>query len=437
MPVETVEIEVAAPRTASGVAVRSRWQKRLLTFLMVFGPGLIVMEADNDAGAVSTYMQAGGQYGLHLLWTLIALLPICYFVQEMVARLGIATGKGHAAMIYERFGKWWGRFSLFDLLLVNFLTLITEFAAISLALGAMGVSPFIAVPVSALGLTLMVITGSYLRWERIVIALCLLDLTWFALAYLVHPQWSSVAHSTIAPSLPSGGITGSLIFLIIAIVGTTIAPWQLFFQQSCVAEKRLRFADLKWARLDTLIGAIFTICVAGAMMLVGDYGYRHGIVFHDPAQFAAAVMPALGHFAHDAILLLMVNAAVLGTTAISLASAWAYGEVKGWEHSLHKKLLEAPGFYATYIACVGAAAGFVLIPHLPLQLVIISVQVFAGLILPSAIIFLQLLLNDRDLLGDRWVNRPWNNVINSTIIVVLFVLSLLLAAQVMLPNLFA
>ncbi len=430
---QTNVVSIPGPQ---GIVVRHNWQRHLLTFLMVFGPGLIVMEADNDAGAVSTYMQAGGQYGLHLLWTLVVLLPICYFVQEMVARLGIATGKGHAATIYERFGKWWGRFSLFDLLLVNFLTLITEFAAISLALSAMGVSPYISVPVSAVGLTLLVITGSYLRWERVVIALCLLDLAWFALAFLVHPGWASVARNTVAPTMPLGGVTSSLVFLVIAIVGTTIAPWQLFFQQSCVAEKRLRFADLKWARLDTLIGSVFTVCVAGAMMLVGNYGFQHGIVFQDPAQFAGAVMPALGHFVRNGILLLMVNAAVLGTTAISLASAWAYGEVKGWEHSLHKKLWEAPGFYATYIVCVGAAAAFVLIPHVPLQLVIISVQVFAGLILPSAIVFLQLLLNDRDLLGDRWVNRPWNNVINWTIIVVLFALSLLLAAQVMLPNLF-
>jgi len=403
---------------------------------MVFGPGLIVMEADNDAGAVSTYMQAGGQYGLHLLWILVVLLPICYFVQEMVARLGIATGKGHAAMIYERFGKWWGHFSLFDLLLVNFLTLITEFAAISLALSAMGVSPRISVPVAALGLTLLVITGSYLRWERVVIALCLLDLTWFGLAFIVHPGWASVARNTVVPTMPLGGVTSSLVFLVIAVVGTTIAPWQLFFQQSCVAEKRLRFADLRWARLDTLIGSVFTVCVAGAMMLVGNYGFQHGIVFQNPAQFAGAILPMLGHFACNSILLLMVNAAVLGTTAISLASAWAYGEVRGWEHSLHKKLWEAPGFYATYIVCVGAAAAFVLIPHVPLQLVIISVQVFAGVILPSAIIFLQLLLNDRELLGNRWVNRPWNNVVNWTIIVVLFALSLLLAAQVMLPNLF-
>jgi Mn2+/Fe2+ NRAMP family transporter len=236
--------------------------------------------------------------------------------------------------------------------------------------------------------------------------------------------------------MPAGGMTPDLMFLVIAIVGTTIAPWQLFFQQSCVAEKRLRFSDLKWARLDTLIGAIFTVAVAGAMMLVGNFGFQRGIRFEDPAQLALAIAPIAGHFVRNGILLLMVNAAVLGTTAISLASSWAYGEVRGWEHSLHKKLWEAPGFYATYIACVGAAAAIVLIPHVPLQLVIISVQVFAGLILPSAIIFLQLLLNDRELLGEQWVNRPWNNYINWTIIVFLFALSLLLAAQVMLPQLF-
>jgi Mn2+/Fe2+ NRAMP family transporter len=426
---------VAQP--VAGIVVRRRWQRNLLSFLMVFGPGLIVMEADNDAGAVSTYVQAGGQYGLHLLWILILLLPITYFVQEMVARLGIATGKGHAAMIYERFGKWWGRFSLIDLLVVNFLTLITEFAAISLALSALGVSPYIAVPVSAVGLILLVVTGSYLRWERTVIVLCLLDLTWFALAAATHPRWSAVAYNSFVPHLPPGRISSDLVFLIIAIVGTTIAPWQLFFQQSCVAEKRLRFADLRWARLDTLIGAAFTVMVAGAMMMVGNYGLQHGIEFRDPAQMAKALTPLGGNFLRSGVLIMMVNAAVLGTTAISLASAWAYGEVRGWPHSLHKKIWEAPGFYTIYIACVGAAAAIVLIPKMPLQLVIISVQVFAGLILPSAIIFLQLLLNDRALLGERWVNRRWNNWINWTIIVVLFALSLLLAAQVMVPKLFS
>src|SRR5258705_3455582 len=214
--------------TPRGYKVRSAWMRSIVTFLMVSGPGLIVMEADNDAGAVSTYTQAGGQYGLSLLWVMLLLLPVCYFIQEMVVRLGIATGRGHAAMIYERFGKWWGRFSLLDLLAVNFLTLITEFAAISLALSALGISPYISVPVSAIGLTLMVVTGSYLRWERIVIALCLVDLTWFVLAFMVHPHWATVAHNSVVPTMPAGGITSSLVFLVIAIVGTTIAPSSCF-----------------------------------------------------------------------------------------------------------------------------------------------------------------------------------------------------------------
>ncbi len=426
--------EQAAP--VQGRFVRTAWQRDLLTFLMVLGPGLIVMEADNDAGAVSTYTQAGAQYGTHLLWLMLLLLPITYFIQEMVARLGIATGQGHAAMIYKRFGKWWGAFSLFDLELVNFLTLVTEFAAISLAFSKLGVSPYVAVPIAAVVLIGMVVTGSYLRWERITIGLCLLDVIWFVLAFLCRFPAKQALHDTLVPHLPTGGLTSNLVFLIIALVGTTIAPWQLFFQQSCVADKKLRFQDLKWARLDTLIGATFTVAVAGAMILVGNALYQHHLPYSDPAQMADALGPLAGRFVRNGILLLMVNAAALGTTAISLSSAWAYGEVKGWPHSLHTKVKEAPGFYAVYVLCVGLAAAIVLIPGAPLQLIILGVQVLAGIILPSAIIFLQLLLNDRELLGDAFVNRPWNNVINWTVIVLLFLLSLILAAQVVAPNLF-
>src|ERR1017187_4452116 len=154
---------------ALGMVVSSPWRRNLLTFLMVAGRGLIVMEADNDAGAVSTYVQAGAQYGTSLLWLLVVLLPITYFIQEMVVRLGIATGQGHAAMIYQRFGKWWGLFSLADLQLLNFLTLVTEFAAITLALQHLKVPPLVGMPLAALALILLVLTGSYRRWERIVV----------------------------------------------------------------------------------------------------------------------------------------------------------------------------------------------------------------------------------------------------------------------------
>jgi Mn2+/Fe2+ NRAMP family transporter len=226
------------------------------------------------------------------------------------------------------------------------------------------------------------------------------------------------------------------LFLVIAIVGTTIAPWQLFFQQSCVADKRLRFSDLKWARLDTLIGALFTILVAGCMMLAGSAAFVRHWDFADAAQMAGQLAAIFGPFVKNALLLLMINAAVLGSTTISLASAWAYGEVRGWPHSLQKPIREAPAFYGVYVLCVAAAGAIVLIPGAPLQLMILSVQVLAGLMLPSAIIFLQLLLNDREVLGDRFANKRWNNVVNWAIVIVLFLLSLLLAAQVAMPRLF-
>jgi NRAMP (natural resistance-associated macrophage protein)-like metal ion transporter len=316
---------------ARGVVVRNPWVRNLLSFLMVFGPGLIVMEADNDAGAVSTYVQAGAQYGTHLLWLLVLLLPITYFIQEMVVRLGIATGQGHAAMIYQRFGKWWGMFSLVDLQLLNFLTLVTEFAAIALALQHMNIDPRVGAPVAACALTLLAITGSYRRWERIVVFLCALDLAWLALAIYARPATGEILRNTFVPSVPAGGSTASLVFPIVGIVGTTIAPWQLFFQQSCVADKRLRFADLKWARLDTLIGAAFTIVVAGCMMTAGNAALRHGFTFTDPARMASDL---------------------------------------------------GPKFYGVYVLCVRAAAGLVLIPEAPLQLIIVAVRCWRALCCP-------------------------------------------------------
>jgi NRAMP (natural resistance-associated macrophage protein)-like metal ion transporter len=432
MPAAGLEAEGAPVR---GRVVKSKWARNLLTFLMVLGPGLIVMVADNDAGAVSTYSQAGAQYGTHLLWVVLLLLPVTYFIQEMVVRLGIATGKGHAAMIYQRFGKWWGLFSLVDLELVNFLTLVTEFAAIDLALNKLGMDPRIGVPLVAAGLLFIVLTGSYRRWERTVVFLCLLDLVWFAIAFTLRPPIGQIVRGSLVPSIPAGGLTPDLMFLVIAIVGTTVAPWQLFFQQSCIADKRLRFADIKWARLDTFLGACITITVAGCMMVAGNASHTHGFRFTDPAQMAVDIGGFTNGFFKQAILLLMINAAVLGTTAISLSSAWAYGEVRGWPHSLQLPVRKAPGFYAVYLACVAVAAGLVLIPGAPLQLIILGVQVLAGVMLPSAIIFLQLLLNDKELLGE-YANKPWNNVVNWTIIVVLFALSLVLAAQVAAPNLF-
>ena len=233
--------------------------------------------------------------------------------------------------------------------------------------------------------------------------------------------------------MPPGGITGDLVFLVVAIVGTTIAPWQLFFQQSCVADKRLRFADLKAARIDTAIGAVAISIFAGCMMLLGDAMFRGGLHYDDPAQMASALEPLIGRSGRIVLLLLILNAAVLGATAISLSSAWAWGEAMGWKNTLQAKLSEAPGFYFVYAVCTVAAAGLTLIPGAPLQQIILWVQVLAGIMLPAAIVFLQLLLNDHEMLGARFVNRPWNNLVNWTVITVLFGLSFVLAARALVP----
>ena len=406
-------------------------------FMMVAGPGLIVMVADNDAGAISTYTEAGARYGTSLLWVLMLLLPVTYFVQEMVARLGIATGEGLTSIIYQRFGAWWGRFCLADLLVLNFLTLVTEFAAVVLVARQFGFSPVFVVIAAALGLVMLVGTGSYRRWERMTLMLCGLNLGWFWLAVLTGPDWHDVAVASVLPSMPKAGLTGGtgdkLVFLVIAIVGTTIAPWQLFFQQSCVADKRLRFADLKAARIDTAIGAVAISLFAGCMMLLGDAVSRLGQPYDDPAQMATVLVPLIGHGGRVLLLLLILNAAVLGATAISLSSAWAWGEVMGWKNTLQARLHEAPGFYAAYAFCTLAAAGLTLLPGAPLQEIILWVQVLAGIMLPAAIVFLQLLLNDREMLGARFINRPWNNLVNWTVIGLLFCLSFLLAARALVP----
>jgi Mn2+/Fe2+ NRAMP family transporter len=259
-------------------------------------------------------------------------------------------------------------------------------------------------------------------------------MAWFFFAWRTgfHPLLA--IRDTFIPSVPTGGITADLVFMVIALVGTTVAPWQLFFQQSAIADKRLRFKDLEMERRDTFLGAIFTVLVAGAMISVGAALRRQGISYDDPAQMAEALGATAGPIVRTGILLLMINAAVLGTTAISLSSAWAFAEVMNWPHSLDTPFSKAYGFYAVYIGAVAVAAGIVLIPGAPLQIIILGVQVLAGLMLPSAIVFLQLLLNDKELLGERFANRPWNNWVNWTIIAVLFVLSATLAAQILLPG---
>ena len=237
------------------VGSRRSWRARLLTLAAIVGPGIIVMVGDNDAGGVATYSQAGQNYGTSLLWTLILLIPVLIVNQEMVVRLGAVTGVGHARLIRERFGRFWGLFSVGDLFVLDFLTIVTEFIGVDLALSYFGVSKYLSVPLAALGLIAITISGSFRRWERFMLVFVAANLLVIPLVVMSHPRPAPIAHGIFVPGI-QGGVTSTSILLIIAIVGTTVAPWQLFFQQSSIVDKRITPRWINYERADTVLGSV-------------------------------------------------------------------------------------------------------------------------------------------------------------------------------------
>jgi Mn2+/Fe2+ NRAMP family transporter len=414
---------------------RHGWRSRAMALLAIMGPGLIVMVGDNDAGGVSTYAQAGQNYGTTLLWTLLLLIPVLIVNQEMVVRLGAVTGVGHARLINERFGRFWGFFSVGDLFLLNFLTIVTEFIGVSLSLGYFGVDKLVAVPVAAVALVAITSTGSFRSWERFMYVFIAANFLAIPLLVLAHPHIGTIVHDTFVPSI-EGGANSTSILLIIAIVGTTVAPWQLFFQQSNIIDKRITPRWLNYERADTVIGAFVVVIGAGALVAVPAFAFGHGPLhgqFGDAGTVAAGLRHMLGATAGTFFAVVLLNASLIGAAAVTLATSYAFGDVFGTSHSLHHGVREAKTFYGTFSAMVLCAAGIVLIPRAPLGLITTSVQALAGVLLPSASVFLLLLCNDREVLGP-WVNKLWLNVIAAVIVSVLVELSLILVATTMFPS---
>src|SRR5665213_275969 len=252
---------------------RRSWRARTLALLAIAGPGLIVMVGDNDAGGVSTYAQAGQNYHTSLLWVLLLLIPVLVVNQEMVVRLGAVTGVGHARLINERFGRGWGWFSVGDLFILNFLTIVTEFIGISLAASYAGISAYIAVPTAAVALVAIMASGSFQRWERAMFVFIAITLVQFPLLFLSHPQWGTIGHNFVVPGI-HGGASSAAVLLIIAIVGTTVAPWQLFFQQSNIVDKRITPRFISYERADTVMGSFVVVIGAACIMVTADYAAR-------------------------------------------------------------------------------------------------------------------------------------------------------------------
>ncbi|NJC72111.1 divalent metal cation transporter [Planosporangium thailandense] len=421
-------------------AARNGLSAKLKTLLAIIGPGLIVMVGDNDAGAFATYGQAGQDYGTRLLWTLLLLVPVLYVNQEMVLRLGAVTGVGHARLILERFGTFWGAFSVIDLFLLNALTLVTEFIGITLASGYLGLPKVASVVLAAVIIVASAFTGSFRRFERVAITLCAASLLLVPIYVMVHPAASRMARDFVVPSLPGGsGQLATVMLLVIGIVGTTVAPWQLFFQQSYVIDKRITPWFMRYEKADLWLGIVVVVVGAAAMMgftaaaFAGTHGFAH---FTDAAGIAAGLQAKAGTVAGVLFAIALLDASIIGAFAVSLSTAYAIGDVLGLKHSLHRGVSGAKGFYAVYAGLVAAAAAIVLLPGSPLGLLTEGVQTLAGVLLPSASVFLLLLCNDRAVLGP-WVNGPRTNAFTAAVIGVLVTLSVILTAAVLFPNISA
>ncbi|MFB9263239.1 NRAMP family divalent metal transporter [Bradyrhizobium erythrophlei] len=419
------------------IAPRATFPARLKTLMAIVGPGLIVMVGDNDAGAFGTYTQAGQNYGTTLLWTLMLLIPVLYVNQEMVVRLGAVTGVGHARLIFARFGRFWGAFSVIDLLLLNALTIVTEFIGITLALSYLGLSQFWGVLASAAIIMIAVSTGNFRRFERFGIVLVAGSLLLVPVILLVHPPVGQIAADFLVPKMPENAKLSEVMLLIVAIVGTTVAPWQLFFQQSYIVDKRITPRFIRYERMDLCIGIVLVVVGAVAMISFCAQifaGRPEFGAYTDALGTAVGLEKYAGRLPAVLFALALLDACIIGAAAVSLATAYAIGDVFAVKHSLHRKPWDAKGFYAVYCGLIVLAAVLVLTPGTPLGLLTNAVQTLAGVLLPSATVFLLLLCNDRHILGP-WVNSARLNLFTGAVVAALVMLSVILTASVLFPDL--
>jgi NRAMP (natural resistance-associated macrophage protein)-like metal ion transporter len=424
----------------------NRTKRRTLIFLAVLGPGLITMVADNDAGGISTYAVTGSKYGFSLLWIFFLLVPMAFYVQEMTVRLGAVTKRGHAEIIFEAFGKFWGWFSLIDLAIINWLTLVTEYIGMMAAMSLFGIPPWLTFIAISLLLFAVAVTGRYWTFEKVTLLFCAFNLVYIPAAFWAMktptaPAWSAVAEGLFLPTLP-GGFSAELLFIILANIGTTITPWQIFFQQSSVVDKGLDLHDIGFGKIDTFVGALVTCIVAAFIIIVTGAAFHYHqppIIVEDAQQTAQALVPLLPHgqgqLARTLFAIGLFDAGFLGALCISLSTSWAVGEVFGWAHSLNKKIKEAPWFYGLYLLMLVSAGIVVLIPGAPLITITMFVQVVAVTLLPSLLVFLILILNSESFMGEH-VNTRTQNIVNWTIVTVVIAMSTLFAISTLFPQWF-
>lgn len=429
-------LAVARAREASA---RTPFSLRRLSLLwLLVGPGILVFLGENDAPSMLSYAATGARFGIGFFLPFVVLtFLVGFIVQEMTVRLGAVTHRGHAELIFDRFGSFWGFFSMADLVLGNFLTLVTEFIGVRAGLGFFGISAPAAVGGALLVVLLAIMTNRYWTWERITLALAACNVVFVPAALLAHPDFRAIGHAFISFGPLPGGLHAGTILLLVADIGATVTPWMLFFQQGAVVDKGLQPKDIAGGRTDTLIGMVLAATFGIAAIIATAPLHAHGInaAQFQGADFAKMLTPIIGHTGAALFALGIFEAGMVAAITISTSSAYAFGEVLHTAHSLNRPLRDAWPFYATLIVSAGLAATLVLIPNAPLEFIVLMVNVVAVLAMPPALVFLLLLVNDRLVMGDH-VNGRWANLAGITVTVLLVATGLGYGLSTLLPHLF-
>ena len=398
-----------------------RWRGRTLLFLAVVGPGIITANVDNDAGGILTYSQAGAQYGFLLLWTMIPVTLALIVVQEMSARMGAVTGKGLSDLIREEFGLRITFLMMLGILITNFGNVVTEFIGIATSLELFGLSRYVTVPVCGLIVWLIVVKGQYKSVEKVFLAASFFYITYIFAGALAHPAWKVATIATFKPPEWARFREQAYLYMVIGVVGTTIAPWMQFYLQSSIVEKGVTRRGLRASRWDVITGCIFTDVVAWFIIVACAatlyvHGYRDIKYAADAAQ---ALKPLAGQYAYILFAVGLFNASLFAASILPLSTAYTVCEGLGFESGVDKKFGEAPVFYWLYTLLIVAGGAVLLIPGLPLVKIAVLSQVVNGVVLPFVLIFMLLLINKKDLMGEYVNTRLFNAVAWVTTVVMI------------------
>ena len=403
-------------------ALLRRFRDHIAIFFAVIGPGFITAVVDNDSGGIITYSDAGARFGYLPLWTLLPITLVLIITQEMCSRMGAVTGKGLSDLIREEFGLRITFFIMTLLVAVNLLNVMSEFAGIASSLGVLGVTKYISVPICAVAVWLLVVKGNYQSVEKIFLFACVFYICYVISGILVKPDWKEAAIRSVEPVLM---LEPSYIYMLLGMVGTTIAPWMQFYLQAAVVEKGITAKEYAESRIEVIVGCVMTAVIA-FFIIVACAGAIYSV---RPREIVDAAEAALGlkPFGRYAFLLFafgLFNASIFAASILPLSTAYSVCEGLGFESGVNRRFREAPIFYGLYTLLIVVGAGVVLIPNFPLVKMILLSQVLNGVLLPFVLIFMLLLINKRDLMGE-WANPRWFNLVSW--ITVVFIIGLTMA----------